>query len=213
MITTDVIDGFGTGSKMRVNPEGTIDVVSHLHPPINDTLSVVPFRQYFTDDGTPDGDNDMIVNGGTTPVDFSIEAHHNHDIYIKYISVVIGDGGSPTLNKFGALTALTNGVSWSWFTQDEGRYELHEGIKSNLDFIRIGGDTAAIGTGVDSFLADVSGGGSEKSYLPNIDIAETFGMTWGLRLKKGTNDKLIFTVNDALAGLVTFNIIGYGSRL
>jgi len=94
-----------------------------------------------------------------------------------------------------------------------GDYVLHDGIKTNLEFIRIAVDTGAVGTGTDAYLADVSGGGTEKSYLPVIDMSETFGMPWGLRLKKGTTDKLIFRINDAMAGLITFNAIGYGIRI
>jgi hypothetical protein len=37
-------------------------------------------------------------------------------------------------------------------------------------------------------------------------------MPWGLRLRKGTTDKLIFRVRDALAGLDIFNAIAYGIR-
>ena len=98
------------------------------------------------------------------------------------------------------------------FRQEEGEYILHDGIKTNLEFVRLGVDTGAIGTGVDAYLADVSGGGTEKSYLPVINMTQTFGMTWGLRLRKGTTDRLEFNVRDAMAGLVTFNAIGYGIR-
>jgi hypothetical protein len=155
----------------------------------------------------------MKVDGSTTAAEFYIAAFKDYDIYIKSISVVIGDGGSPALNKFGALSALSNGVKWDLFTNDLGLYELHDGIKTNLEFIRLGVDTAGIGTGTDAFLADVSGGGTEKSYLPNIDIAETFGLKFGVRLRKGSNDKLIFTIQDNLTALTTFNAIGYGIRI
>jgi hypothetical protein len=203
-----------TGIPLKVNGEGEVSVVVHTHPPINEELASLPFRQYFTDDGSASGSNNMIVAGSlATPLPFYIKASPDYDIYIKYISIAIGDGGSPNLNLFGALPALTNGVTWYWTTQELGEYELHDGIKTNLEFVRLGGATAGIGTGTDAFLADVSGGGSEKSYLPNIDMAETFGLPFGLRLRKGTTDQVTFKVRDALAGLVTFNMIGYGIRI
>jgi hypothetical protein len=92
-------------------------------------------------------------------------------------------------------------------------YELHDGIKTNLEFIRLGVDTAAIGDSTTAFLADVSGGGTEKSYLPTIDLQETFGLKYGIRLRKGTTDKLLFTVRDDLTGLLTHNAIAYGIRI
>lgn len=125
----------------------------------------------------------------------------------------IGDNGTPALNKFGALSALTNGVAFYWDTQTEPLYELHEGIKTNKEFIRIASDTGAIGTGTEAYLADVSGGGTEKSYLPNIDMEEIYGFNWGLRLRKGTLDKLIFRIQDNLTGLTTFNAIATGTRI
>lgn len=212
MIDVNIQDGKGNGYKAKVSEEGALNVIIHPHPPKDEAIEALPFRQYFTDNGLSTGSNDMAVNGATTNVDFYIEARKDFDIYIGYVSAEIGDGGSPALNKFGALTALTNGIEWIWFNQD-GEYELHEGIKTNKEFIRIGTDTGAIGTGVEAYLADVSGGGTVKSYLPNIDIKESYGLPWGLRLRKGSTDKLIFRVRDNLTGLTTFNIVAFGIRL
>lgn len=212
MIKVSLIDGYGKGQRTKVNGEGEIGVVVHPHPPKNEEVTTLPFRQYFTNDGTSTGDNDMTVNGSSTNVDFYIKAVPDYDIYINSISGLIGDGGSPNLNSYGALSALTNGIEWKYFSKKEGDYILHDGIKTNLEFIRLGMKTAGVGTGIDAFLADVSGGGSEKSYIPTIDISETFGMPWGVRLQKGTTDKLIFRVRDNLSNLTTHNIIAYGIR-
>ena len=201
------------GKHLQVYSEGYITVAEHQHPPENESIIAFPFRQYFTDNGVKSGSNDMTVNGATNFVDFYIAAEDECDVYIKYITVEIGDGGNPALNKFGALAALTNGVAFYWDTLKEPLYELHEGIKTNKEFIRIASDTAGIGTGVEAFLADVSGGGTEKSYLPNMDMTEIYGLPWGLRLRKGTNDKLIFRINDNLTGLTTFNAIATGTRI
>lgn len=211
MITARIVGE--DGKQLKINGEGELSVVIHQHPPIEEDVAGLPFRQYFTTDGLKSGSNDMAVNGATNSVDFYITASPEYDIYIKYITVEIGDGGAPALNKFGALSALTNGVAFYWDTQVEPLYELHEGIKTNKEFIRIASDTGAIGTGTDAYLADVSGGGTEKSYLPNIDMKEIYGLPWGLRLRKGTLDKIIFRVQDNLTGLTTFNAIATGTRI
>lgn len=208
MITARII---GTdGKQLNINGEGEVAVVIHQHPPIDEDVTALPFRSYFLNSA---GFSNMNVNGGTTYQDFYIEASNDYDIYIKYITVEIGDGGTPALNKFGSLTALTNGVAFYWDTQTEPLYELHEGIKTNKEFIRIASDTGAIGTGVEAYLADVSGGGTEKSYLPNMDMKEIYGLPWGLRLKKNTNDRLMFRIQDDLRGLSTFNAIATGTRI
>ena len=201
------------GNALQIYGEGYCTVAVHQHPPVNESITALPFRQYFTDNGGLTGSNDMTVNGAVNYVDYYISANPEYDIYIKYLTIEIGDGGIPSLNKFGALTALTNGVKFLWDSQNEPDYELHEGIKTNKEFIRIASDTAGIGTGVDAFLADVSGGGSEKSYLPNMDMTEIYGLPWGLRLRKATKDKIIFRVQDDLTGLTTFNAIATGTRI
>ncbi len=211
MITAKIIGS--DGKQLKINPEGEIAVVIHQHPPIDEELTSLPFRQYFTNNGFSSGSNDLTVDGSTNFVDFYITARQDIDIYIKYITAEIGDGGAPALNKFGNLSELTNGVAWVYSSQKEPNYFLHEGIRTNKEFIRIASDTGAIGTGVEAYLADVSGGGTEKSYLPNIDLKEIYGLPWGVRLRKGTNDKLIFRVQDNLTGLSTFNIIGTGTRI
>jgi hypothetical protein len=211
MITTRIIGD--DGRELKVGHEGEMYAVIHQHPPIEEEILASPFRSYFTDNGIQSGVNDMTVDGSTNYVDYYIAASKDYDIYIKYITVEIGDGGSPSLNKFGALSALTNGVGFYWDTQSDPYYVLHEGIKTNKEFIRIASDTGAIGTGVEAYLADVSGGGTEKSYLPNMDMKELYGLPWGLRLRKESNDKLVFRVQDNLTGLSTFNAIATGTRL
>lgn len=213
MIKSILSDGWGKAFKAKVNKNGSLNVVIHPYPADDIELVQLPYRQYFTDDGSPTGSTDMAVNGSTTSQDFYVSAVEDYDIYVKYISAEISDNGSPALNKFGSLSALTNGVEWSWFTQSDGDYILHEGIKSNIEFIRISSDTGAIGTGVDAYLADVSGGGTAKSYLPNLDITEVFGIPYGLKLRKGTTDKIVFRVRDNLSSLVKFDIIAHGFRI
>jgi len=202
-----------TGDKAKVSPEGALQVVNHGHAPQTETIFSIPFRQYFTDSGVASGSNDMIVDGSSTAVDFYVSADAEKDTYIVTISVDLADGGSPNMNKFGDLGALTNGISVTYVTQDQGTVVIHDGIKTNREFVRFGNETPAIGTGADAFLADASGGGTEKAYLPKLDVREQFGMPFGIKLRKGTTDRVIFTVNDALAGLTTFNILAYGNRL
>jgi hypothetical protein len=211
-LKTKIIDSH-TEQAAHVGPEGTLQVVNHGHAPVSETIFAVPYRQYFTDDGTATGSNDMAVNGATTAQEFWVAADDKRDTYIVTISVDLGDGGSPNMNKFGDLSALGNGVECCYVTQDEGDIVIHDGIKTNREFVRFGNETPAIGTGADAFLADASGGGSEKAYLPKIDTVEQFGLPFGIKLRKGTKDRLIFSVRDNITALTTFNIIAYGNRL
>ena len=189
--------------RLKINGEGEASVVVHPHPPRDEEAVIgtpLPFRQYFTDDGYSTGDNDMKVDGSTTPQTFFIQAEQERDIYIGRISMVIADA-SAVLNKFGNLTALTNGVLFEWKSQDLGDTVIHEGLKSNFDFVRLGGGKPAFGDGAGAFRANNVSGTSE-GYIPQLDFSEVFGMPWGVRLRRGTTDKLIFTIRDDVTGVV-----------
>ena len=200
MITTQIIDGFGSGKKLKVNGEGEVAVTIHNHPPIDEKVESLPFRTYFENNSS----NDLRVNGSTTPVEFSIDADADYDYFIKAISVKLADAGA-TFNEFGNLSALTNGVEFLWRSQDVGELTIHDGIKDNLEWFRF--------SNTQPIIIDLSGGGAD-AVVVTIDLQVLFSSTWGLRLKKGTKDKLIFRVNDNLSsGIDTFNIIGYGTKI
>jgi len=212
MIRVQVKDSFGSGNGQKINGEGETPVVVHPHPPRDEEVEAFPFRQYFTDDGGTTGDNNMIVNAtASASQDFYITASTEYDLYIKTLAVQITDGGA-TLEKFGALNALANGVKWIWFTNELGEYEMHDGITTNLEFVKTALGQPAFGAGTTAFRADLKGGSSDDTFLPVIDCTSTFGLPWGIRLKKGSKDKLIFRVQDNLTGMAVFNIIGYGIR-
>lgn len=210
-IFSKIKDGWDSGAFLKITKEGAANVIIHPHPPIDDNTYLQPFRARFSNKA---GATEMKIDGTTNPDNvFSILSDQKYDIYIKTIFVEISDGGNPNLNKFGDLSALTTGVEWLYYNPTDGEYILHEGIKTNKEFIRLGIDTHGIGTGADAYLADVSGGGTQKSYLPIIDMAETYGMKYGLKLRKETTDRVSFRINDNLTGLAGFDAIAYGFRL
>lgn len=199
MITTRIIGS--TGNQLRVNGEGEITATIHTHPPIEEELTSLPFRAYFRNSSAS---NDMRVNGATTNVQFYITADANYDYYIKTISIKLADAGA-VLDKFGNITALTNGVEFKWTSQKIGDLIIHEGIKNNIEFFRLSSQNPVI--------TDLSGAGAD-SIIVDVDLSRLFGMPYGIRLVKGSTDKISFTVKDNLsAGLDEFNIIGYGIKI
>jgi hypothetical protein len=213
-MSVEVRDGWGTSNKLKINGEGEIAVTIHSHPPDDEAVTSFPFRQYFTDNGNSDGSNDMSAASGTVaaPATFYVSAK-NKDVFIKSLSMRIGDTGTVNLLRFGGLAALTNGCELEFSNDDIGNVTIADSLTTNLSLVRLGTATAAIGTGVDAFLADAAGGGSEDTYLPFIDFTQTFGFPWGLRLKKESNDRITFKIQDDLTGLITFDIIAYGIQV
>lgn len=209
MIKAHIV-GFGRGRGLNIENDGTLPVVVHQHPPENDDTVLTPFRQFFTTNGTPDGSSNMLVDGSVTSQSFFILASPVKDIFLKTISVVIVDA-SATLSKFGNLAELANGVEFKHETNDRGIIILHEGIKTNFQFIRLALGSPSFGDGTSAFRANNVSGISE-GYLPVIDFSKIYGMPWGLRLRKGSADKLVFVVRDNIAAMDKFDIVAYGIR-
>lgn len=196
-VKATLVDAFG--NPLKINGEGEIQVTVHTHPPEQESIPSFPIQFDFTDDA---GSNNMVINGATTPTKFSVRALDDAELFIKRISVRLGDAGA-NFNEFGALPALSNGVQWSWVTST-GTVVLKEAIKDNLDWFRMSGQTPVI--------VDLSGGGAD-AVVVDLDMTKTFGMPYGIRLRKGSIDELSFTVRDNLAGITTFNMEAYGITL
>lgn len=209
MIRVQIV-GDNVNRPLNIDEEGNINVVTHTHPPLNETSIAYPFRSYMKNSA---GSSDMIVDGSVTPQNFYVAANSNRDIFIKCISWRLGDTGTMNLSTFGALSALTNGCELVYQNDALGEITIADQLKTNLAMVRLGTSTAPVGTGADAFLLDVQSGGAEDTYLPFMDMSQMFGFQWGLRLAKGSNDRLTFRIKDALAGLITFNAICYGVTL
>lgn len=82
-------------------------------PKVYELLGVIstPRRWYsvnFLNSGSPS----MLVNGSTTPVAFSIAPSGSEVWYVQSVCITILDSGAMDYNKFGTLSALTNGLTF-----------------------------------------------------------------------------------------------------
>lgn len=197
-----------TGDSVRVTDEGVVPVIVHPHPPSGEDTELYPFRQYFTTTGDSSGTSDMRVTGSTTPTEFYIGSIPNEDIYVRSVSILISDAGA-TLNNFGAITALTNGIEFYWETTSRGKFYIYTALKSNFDFVRLSQGNPAFGDGNNSFRANNVVSTSE-AFMPVLNFHNIFGMQWGFRIKKGSSERLVFNVRDNTTGVDAFNIVAYG---
>lgn len=210
MISARIKSGNGNGQDLAIDSEGSASVVVHGHPPLDEKITLLPFVSFFTDDGTETGDNDMIVNGSATNVPFYVSASNEFDIFISSITVQISDPGAQ-LDEFGALNALPNGLEFFYENLAIGKIYISREIKTNLDFFRDSTGGKNFGDRQNAYKADIGGGNGEDTYFPSISIVERFNIQYGLWLRKGTKDRLVFNVRDNLAGLSIFNIKAYGN--
>lgn len=206
MIKSSIIDS-RNGNTLRVGEEGAINV--YLIPkPAPTNQKVLPYVDFLKLEGV--GTTSMLVDGSITNQDFFINAK-SYDIYINSLVFVIADAGA-LLNQFGALTALTNGLEFYYFSQTEGKYTIEDGLKTNFDMVRLANFEPSFGSGNDSFKAFNVSGASE-AFVGIIDLEDIFGVQWGLKLSKDSTDKLGFIVKDDISAIDAMNIKCYGIRV
>ncbi len=202
-----LLDGRGGGNLANFDELGAMLVAPRAEPPTVTEDPKTTFRQFFTSDGTPAGAFDMRVDGSVTEQEFMINANSIADRYIMSISFEISDALA-TLNQFGNIGALVNGVRL-FYEATEGIVDIHPGMISNWDFVRLCHGQPAFGSGTDAFRASNVVGMSE-GYIPFLNFRQVFGYEWGLVLKGGTNQRLVLTVRDDLTLVDGFNCIAYG---
>lgn len=183
----------GGGDQARVTPEGDFSVSIAPYPPIDRQLTR-PFRQFFTLDGTPSGDKDLGQDGSSTPLDFCIPALEEEDLFITHLSFAMGYGTSGSPYQFGDGAALTNGVRL-FYTSYKGEVDLQDKIATNEDLMRLSDSQFSTNWEIRGI-----GGANDYGFFTDIHLLE-FAPYFGIKLDKGTNQKMILRIRDTMAAV------------
>ena len=203
MIESVIKDGKGEKYFAQVTKDRELVVIQSPYPPLA-PQKVKPFRQYFTLDGTKDGDNDMGIDGSVTPVDFYIPSVKDQDRYITNLSILVGYGTSGQPYEWADGVPLTNGIRL-FYISDQGEVDIHESIKTNQDMFRLNFDMILNNWQINGVNAN-----NDFGYLLNLDLTEMVP-DYGIKLDRGTSQKLVVRIQDNV-GLAadSFNIIAVG---
>lgn len=206
-VKANIEDGSGNGNFAKVSNEGFLFTQEAPFPPSGEETKITVYREFLTlnNDGTT---NDMRVDGSTTSQYFWVNSEPNFDIYITTLSFLISDAGAE-LDEFGNLAALTNGCRL-FYEDNNGEINIGTDLVSNFEFIRLCQGNPAFGNAADAFRARNIVGASE-GYIPVFDF-RNFGFRWGLKLKAGTNNRLVMEINDNVSSIDGFNATAYGFR-
>jgi hypothetical protein len=196
-------DGHGGEHRNKVYPKGESFAASTGIPPYGYDTETRLFRDFFRNNGS----SDMRVDGSTTNVAFTIDPSQASDRYIKTVSFVIADDGA-SLDAFGAIAALTNGVSF-FYEDNLGARIINDELKTNWDFVRLSGGQPAFGSGTTVFKAS-NVEGKVDAYIPVLNFQTQFGFPNGLRLEAGSSQKLTLLIRDNTSGIDSFNAVAYG---
>jgi hypothetical protein len=210
MLKTQIIDGGSTPIAACVDDSQSLYMIESPFPPKSGQSRMRIFRQHLTTDGLiSDGTNqNMLVDGSSTNVDFYVGSSDKKDRYICIISFLIVDA-SQTLSEFGNLnTALTNGCRL-FYGDDQGEVDIHDALKTNFDFIRLCVGSPSFGDGATAFRAANIASTSE-GYLPTLDLRHLFGFKWGVALRVASSQRLTLRIRDDVSGLDQFDAICYG---
>ncbi len=132
---------------------------------------------------------DMNVNGSVTPVDFLFEPPPDKHIFISRLIIMIEDNNI-NFNKFGGISALTNGF-FIKVTENGIERNLHDNIiKKNSHFHMLAYDVS-----IDSSTTDL------LSVRWSFSKSGTY-----LHLHASTLDNFKVIVADNLTGLTTFHM-------
>lgn len=207
MLRVKLIGSGPERTEADVEKSGAVSVVERPFPPFGVQQNVRPFRQFMTDDGTPGGSSDMVVDGSVTPVDFFVEAPQDKDLYVTRISFIVVDQNM-TLNQFGNIGDLTNGMRL-FYTDELGEVDIAEMLQTNFDFVRLCSGLPSFGDGTTAFIANNVDFISE-GIIPVLDLKDTFGFRWGLEFRNGSTQKLVLRIRDDITGIDAMNVIIYG---
>ena len=208
MLKTNIVGEHNGGHTAHVSDHNTLFVTQRdAEPPSIGTESRLRYySSVLGSTGADSGTTNMNVNGAVTAQEFFIEAHPDYDLRVMAIVIIIADQNIAH-NAFGGVVALANG--WSLSTVESGDVTtLIDEAKTSGQVIAQAGFGHPYGGGATSFQLTKWTGTEDAhtilipthSYIPN-----------GIRIGRGTKDKVISTVNDDLTGLTEFTVrlIGY----
>jgi hypothetical protein len=203
-IKSQIEDGDGRGTKAKVIDCGLL--VSHTNSPPMLPQCCEIFTQYFTDDGTVTGSNDLGVNGSATAVDYWIPASQTRDRYISKIAFLIGYGSAAYLWEFAdANVALTNGVK-IWYRNTYSNFVTIDTPKSNSDFLRLGLTDGSVPTAWE--LRNL-GATNDYGIMVSMDFTKIM-YPYGIKLDAGTAQKFYITIQDDCTDADDFNCKAFG---
>jgi len=173
------------------------------YPPLDVPNNTIPFINVLTVNGDLLTRN-LNVDGSVNPIDAFIGPPVIGDLYITTANILIADNAAIALNKFGGITALTNGINFFVENANE-RIEISSELKTNFDMIRISTLTAGTGGKNDAFQLSNTDPSNNDGYNPILDFTRVSPL--GIRLRKDTKDKLGITIRDDLTSVATFDIV------
>lgn len=209
MIRVQLQDGTGDKREARITSSNALLVASTTSdvPPVGTPNKFRYFNSLLGSTGADSGITNMNVDGSVTKQVFCINSSPDYDIHIMGIVIVIADT-AVVHNKFGNIAALTNGWDLKFYEQGEPT-NIMNAAKTGGEVIAQSGFGHAFGNGGVSFeLSNWTGTTDAQGIY--LDLANI--IPDGLRIGRGTTDRIDSGINDNLTGLTEFTVRALGYR-
>jgi len=164
------------------------------------------FTGFLGSTGFDSGTTNQNVNGTVTSQDFYGASSSDYDIYIMGIAILIADS-AVAHNSFGNVAAL--GTGWDLFVCEEGEdtYIIEKAQTGGQVIAQAGfrvpyGNTATAWE-LTNWTANED---AQTIYVPIVEYLPS-----GFRIGRGSQNRIVSTVNDDLTGLTEFwqRVFGY----
>lgn len=195
-----------SGRVARVSKHHAVCVSPELPdlPPAGTRNRITFLNQLMVDSN---GSSVMRVDGSSDPVTFSLAAESDVDLRVSRIIILIADSAVKH-NLFGNVAALANGFDLE-SVESGVVVPLISSAKTGGEVIVQSGMFSPYGTGADSFeITNWQATGDAQ--VVSMDIASL--VPGGIRIPRGSTDRLVARVNDDLTGLSEFSVRVFGYR-
>lgn len=160
--------------------------------------------RYYNDYIYNAGDFNMAVDGSVTPVEFTVAASPDYDLYITKVLILLASNQIAN-NKFADLAALTNG--WSLYAVEQGEQTFI------IQDVTTTGEMTIASGGAFIDLANWNvANDNARSISINIAAAFPFETQRGIRIGRGSKDRFAGLVSDDLSSISEFTVRVIGTR-
>jgi len=186
-----------------VNGDGRLFEIDTTYPPITNDRQII----LYVDDLTLNGDGvttDMKVDGSVTTQEFFVRAEPDSDIFINSVSFFIAaELTIADLGEFaGITTPLTNGCQLIYENGEVGDIIIGDNLTTNFELLRMCNMNPQFGlVSNDAFKIVQAFSNADDGYLFILKFSD-YGYeqeySGGLRLRAGSEDRLVFKIRDDL---------------
>ena len=186
-----------------VNEDGRLFEVDTTYPPITNDRQII----LYIDDLTLNGDGvttDMKVDGSVKTQEFFVSAEPDSDIFINSVSFFIAAENVVTdLGEFaGIVTPLTNGCQLIYESGEVGNITIGDNLITNFELLRMCNMNPQFGLNSNvAFKIVQAFSNQDDGYLFILKFSD-YGYeqeySGGLRLRSGSEDRLVFKIRDDL---------------